>query len=71
MHSPSGRASIYPYWISLASTLRTHGAIVKVVAGDPQSEVRVRSRCPVAMRRALSAYSVNLLFCTMYGVNVT
>ena len=30
--------SIYPYWISPASTFCTHGAIVKVVAGDPQSE---------------------------------
>ena len=36
MHSPLGRASIYPCRISSASTLCTHGAIVKVVAGDTQ-----------------------------------
>ena len=29
---------LYPYRISPASTFYTHGAIVKVVAGDPQSE---------------------------------
>ena len=37
MHSPWGRA-IYPCWISSTSTLCTHGAIVKVVAGDAQPE---------------------------------
>ena len=38
MHSPRDWASIYPYRISFASTLCTHGAIVKVVAGDTQPE---------------------------------
>ena len=38
MHSPWGRASIYPYRISPASTLCTHGGIVKVDAGDTQPE---------------------------------
>ena len=37
MHSPWGRA-IYPCRISPASTLCTHGAIVKVVVGDTQPE---------------------------------
>ena len=50
----------------------THGAIVKVVAGEtqseavfgyfyPRTEVRVRSRWPVAIGKALSVYSVNFL----------
>ena len=38
MHSPRGRDIIYPYWISPASTFCTHGAIVKVVAGEAQPE---------------------------------
>ena len=38
MHSPLGRASINPYWISPASTLCTHGAIVKIDTGDAQPE---------------------------------
>ena len=37
----------------------------------PRTEVRVSCRWPVAMRRALSAYSVNLLFCTMYEMSAT
>ena len=63
---------MYPYRISPASTLCTHGAIVKMMqvmrswrpcsaTSTPQTEVRVRSRWPVATRRALSAYSVYLL----------
>ena len=38
IHSPLGRASIYPYWISPASTLCTHGAIVKIDTGGVQPE---------------------------------
>ena len=30
--------SIYPYWISPASTFCTHGAIIKVIAGDTPLE---------------------------------
>ena len=55
--------------------LCTHGALVKLMqvkrsrrpslgTSTPRTEVRVRSRWPVAIGRALSAYSVNLLFCT-------
>jgi len=38
MHSPWGQASIYPYRIRPASTFYTHGALVKVVAGETQPE---------------------------------
>jgi hypothetical protein len=61
---------------SPASTFCTHGAIVKLVqvirsrrpslgTSTLWTEVRVRSRWPVAMRRALSAYSVILLICVL------
>jgi len=61
-----------PYWISPASTFCTHGATVKLMqvicsrrpflgTSTPRTEVRVRSRWPVAMRRALSTYSINIL----------